>query len=255
MKIPLRLLCLSLFFVAAAFTLRAAPDTRVFELRTYTAAPGKLADVLTRFRDHTCKLFEKHGMMNIGYWVPIQESEGSHEKLVYLLVHKSREAATASWAEFRADPEWQSVQKASEANGKIVLKTESIFLSPTDFSPTLFPQSGRTIRLFELRTYTAAEGKLGALETRYREHVLELYARHGITALGFWHPLDADKGAGHTLITLLCYPDGAASAAAWGGFSADPDWAKAKAESEKNGKLTTDTKVVALAPTDFSPTQ
>jgi hypothetical protein len=109
--------------------------------------------------------------------------------------------------------------------------------------------------LFELRTYTAAEGKLEALETRYREHVLELYARHSITALAFWHPLDADKGAGHTLIALLCYPDGAASAAAWGGFSADPAWAKAKAESEKNGKLTTDTKVVALAPTDFSPLQ
>jgi hypothetical protein len=254
MKIPLRLLFLSLLFAIVSFPLRAA-DPRVYELRIYTAAPGKLEALLTRFRDHTCKLFEKHGMANIGYWVPLQESEGSHEKLYYLLAFPSREAAKASWAEFRADPEWQAVSKASEANGKIVLKTESIFLSPADFSPALATHAEPAPRLFELRTYTANEGKLAAFETRYREHTLALYARHGITGLGYWLPLDADNGAGHTLIMLLSYPNSQAAATAWSDFSGDPAWIKAKADSEKNGKLTADTKVVALTPTDFSPMQ
>jgi hypothetical protein len=253
MKTLLRRLALCLLFTAAAFPLSAAPDTRVFELRTYTATPGNLDKVLARFRDHTCKIFERHGMENIGYFVPTDPKEGANDKLVYLIAHKSREAATANWKEFNADPEWQEVRKASEEKGKIVLKTESVFLATTDFSPPIAPEAKIAPRYFELRTYTTAEGKLGALEDRYRAHTLALYARHGIIALGFWHPVDADKGAGSTLYFLLSYPSAQASVGAWQDFGADPEWTKAKAESEKGGKLTTATKSLALAPTDFSP--
>jgi NIPSNAP len=105
----------------------------VYELRIYTAVERKLPAVIARFRDHTVKLFVKHGMVNVGYWVPADPPK-SQNTLYYILKHKSREAATASWAAFRKDPEWLKVQKESEANGKIVDKTESVFLSPTDFS-------------------------------------------------------------------------------------------------------------------------
>jgi hypothetical protein len=105
----------------------------VYELRIYTAVEGKLPAVIARFRDHTVKLFVKHGMVSVGYWVPADPPK-SQNTLYYILKHKSREAATASWAAFRKDPEWLKVQKESEANGKIVDKTESVFLSPTDFS-------------------------------------------------------------------------------------------------------------------------
>ena len=108
---------------------------RIFEIRTYTAADGKLDDVLARFRDHTCKLFEKHGMTNVAYFVPADEPD-SKNTLVYILAHDNREAAKKSWAEFRNDPQWQQVKADSEANGKIVLKTVSVFANPTDFSPT-----------------------------------------------------------------------------------------------------------------------
>ena len=111
----------------------SAADNRVFELRTYTTLPGKLPDLLARFRDHTTKLFEKHGMQNIGYWVP-KDAPRSENTLIYLLAHRSRDAAKKSWDAFRADPEWQKAAKASEANGKIVDKVESVFLDPTDFS-------------------------------------------------------------------------------------------------------------------------
>ena len=107
---------------------------RVFELRTYTCYEGKLPDLLARFRNHTMRIFEKHGMTNIGYWVP-QDSPVSQNTLIYILAHPSREAAKKNWDAFRNDPEWQKVQKESEANGKIVSKVESVFMDPTDFSP------------------------------------------------------------------------------------------------------------------------
>jgi hypothetical protein len=109
-------------------------NARVFELRSYTAAPGKMDALNARFRDHTCKLFEKHGMTNIGYWNPENPKE-SDKKLVYILAFPSKEAAEKSWNAFRADPEWRAAQKASEKNGRLVEKVDHIFLKPTDYSP------------------------------------------------------------------------------------------------------------------------
>ena len=106
-------------------------STLVYELRTYTANPGKMADLHKRFRDHTMRLFEKHGMKNVGYWVPIDKPD----TLVYIVAHKSREAAAKSWKDFLADPEWQSVYKESHKNGVLVKKLERQYLSPTDYSP------------------------------------------------------------------------------------------------------------------------
>ena len=109
--------------------------TRVFEIRTYTAGPGKLAALHSRFRDHTLRLFEKHGMQNIGYWVPA-DPPNSENTLTYIIAHKDREAAKASWAAFGADPEWQKVRKESMADGvSLTTKVESVFLNPTDYSP------------------------------------------------------------------------------------------------------------------------
>ena len=113
-----------------------AKDSRVFEQRTYYAAPGKLEDLQARFRDHTVKLFEKHGMTNVGYWVPVDEKTGepSGNTLVYLLAYPSLEARTKSWDAFRADPEWNTVRTESEKNGKLVDKVESVFYKATDYS-------------------------------------------------------------------------------------------------------------------------
>jgi hypothetical protein len=112
----------------------AAPEKqRLFEIRTYTTEPGKLPDLLKRFREHTTKLFEKHGMTNIGYWVPTDEPR-SQNTLIYILAHADRAAANQSWKDFRADPEWNKAKDASEAAGKIVTKVESVFANPTDFS-------------------------------------------------------------------------------------------------------------------------
>ena len=95
--------------------------------------PGKLENLDTRFRDHTRKLFEKQGMTNVVYWHSVPQ-DGSQPKLVYLLAHKSEEAAKTSFDAFRKDPDWIKARDASEANGKIVEKVESVYLTPLDFS-------------------------------------------------------------------------------------------------------------------------
>ena len=110
--------------------------TTVYELRIYHVYEGKLDDVLRRFRDHTVKLFEKHGLKNLAYWTPTDEPLKG-KTLVYMLAHPSREAATANWQAFRDDPEWQNVRDKSEANGKLVEKIDSTYLTLTDFSPKL----------------------------------------------------------------------------------------------------------------------
>jgi NIPSNAP len=109
-------------------------DARVFELRTYHAHPGKMKALHARFRDHTCKLFEKHGITIVGFWSPIDPKE-TEDTLIYMLAYPSKAAADKSWAAFRADPDWIAAKNASEKDGSLVKKVESVFLSGTDYSP------------------------------------------------------------------------------------------------------------------------
>lgn len=110
-----------------------AQSSRVFELRVYHTLPGRLPALESRFRDHTIQIFNKHQMTSVGYWIP-QDSPQKENTLIYILAHESRESAKKNWAEFGADPEWQKVAKASEADGKIVEKIESTYMTPADFS-------------------------------------------------------------------------------------------------------------------------
>jgi hypothetical protein len=107
--------------------------TRVFELRTYYAAPGKMDALNARFRDHTNALFKKHGMEIVGFWQPTDPNKA--DQLIYMLAFPSKEAADKSWAAFRADPDWIKAKEESEKDGKLVDKVESVFMNPTDYSP------------------------------------------------------------------------------------------------------------------------
>lgn len=251
MKTLLNVLSLVLLVSFAATGYSAAlPPAPVYELRVYTAHEGKLPELLARFRDHTCKLFEKHGMVNVGYWTPLDAKDGN--KLFYVLQHKSREAAKESWKEFGNDPDWKTVQKASEANGPLVVGVESTFMTLTDFSPAAHTLAQHA-HVFELRTYTTNEGKLDTLDTRFRDHTIEIFNRHGLTSLQYWHPLDADRGAGKTLIYVLAFDSREAATKSWADFQADPEWVKVRNASEVNGKILAHAPVsVFLTPTEFS---
>jgi NIPSNAP len=107
---------------------------KVYEMRTYTAPDGKLANLQARFRDHTIRIFNKHGMKSVGYWVP-QDAPAKDNTLIYIISHDSREAAKKSWAAFGADPEWKKVSAESQVDGPIVAKVVSVFMDATDYSP------------------------------------------------------------------------------------------------------------------------
>ena len=243
--------------LATSLTAIAADaDTRVFEMRTYHAAPGKLDDLHARFRDHTVKLFEKHGITNIGYWTPIENTDNL---LIYVLAYPTREARDASWKEFLADEDWKKARAESEANGKLVTKVDQLFLSATDFSPEIKPSTGSGERVFELRTYTTTPNNLPLLHARFRDHTMALFTKHGMTNFAYWKVLPGQTtDAENTLVYMLAHASVDAAKASFEAFRADPDWIAAKKDSEEKGggSLTVPdgVKSVFLKATDYSPT-
>ncbi len=247
-------------FISAAFTSQLAgraaePDKRVYEMRVYYAAEGKLEALNKRFRDHTVKLFEKHGITNIGYFEPIDNPD---RKLIYFLAFPSQEARETSWKAFGADPEWQKARAASEVDGKLVAKVDVLFLQATDYSPAINP-TAKGDRIFEMRTYTTEPGRLENLNARFRDHTVKLFEKHGMTNVAYWVPLKDQKGADNTLLYILAHKDQDAAKASFGAFRQDPDWTAARKASEEKagGSLTVPdgVKSVFMKATDYSPTR
>lgn len=220
-----------------------------YEMRVYYAAPGKLADLNSRFRNNTMRIFAKHGMVNIGYWVPVDNPEN---KLIYILSYPSREKRDLSWKAFGADPEWQDVAKASEANGKLVAKVETLFMENTDYSPA-FEVAMDNASLVELRTYTATAGNIDNLHDRFRHHTLGLFKKSGITNIAYFKPTDEKQK--DKLVYLIAHNNKADADASWKAFRENPEWIKAKAASEVKGggSLTTKVESVYMTATDYSP--
>jgi len=120
--------------VSAEEKVSGSAKTRYFEMRTYIANEGKFEAMHSRFRDHTNRIFKKHGIEVVGYWVPT-DAEKSKNTLVYILAYASKEARDAAWKAFRADPEWIAAKAESEKNGGLVGKVIEEFMTPTDYSP------------------------------------------------------------------------------------------------------------------------
>jgi hypothetical protein len=231
-------------------------DPRFFELRTYWSPEGKLPDLQARFRNHTLGIFKKHGIESVAYWVPVDNKEN---KLVYLLAYPSKEAREKSWKEFFADAEWKEVAKKTEANGKIVAKVESTYLIPTDYSAVLKTGDLSKGGVFEMRTYTANEGKLPNLDARFRDHTVKLFEKHGMMNYGYFHVAPGGKGSETTLLYFLSHKSQAAAKESFGAFGKDEAWKAAKDASEKaaGGSLTIQGGVKSefLVPTGYSPTK
>ena len=252
---------LSLGLMSATVVAADKPDTRLFEMRVYYAKPGKLDALNARFRDHTLKLFAKHGMTSLGYFVPINNTEN---KLVYFLAFADRAAHDAAWKAFGADPDWKAAAKDSEKDGQLIDHISNTFLTATEFS-ALAEAKHYNVGVFELRTYTTEAGRLPDLNARFRDHTLKLFEKHGMTNVSYWNLADDQKGAknsyvaGNTLTYLLTHKSEEAAKAGFDAFRADPAWVAAKEASEKKagGSLTiaqpNGVKSEFLVPTDYSP--
>jgi len=251
----MRTLLLSLAALIGSFGPLAAADTKVYELRVYHANPGKLDALHARFRDHTVALFEKHGMEQLGYFVPTNNEANI---LVYWLAYESKAARDAAWKAFLDDADWRAAYAASTKDGKLVGKVDSTFLSATDYSPAIkiLTTKGDT-RVFEWRTYTTNEGKLPNINARFRDHTCQLFEKHGMKNLAYWNYLEGQEGAPITLTYLIAHADQEAHDANFEAFRGDPDWVTVRDASEKDGEILIKdgVKSVLLKRTDYSPTQ
>ena len=250
---------LSAILLAAMLSIASAanPDTVCYELRTYHVAPGKMEALHKRFRDHTLKLFTKHGITSLGYWERLDKTGQPENKLTFLLSYPNREAREKSWKEFMGDSDWQKAYKASEVNGPLVTKVENPYLVATDYSPVIAPSKDAEPRAFELRIYKCEPGRLANLNARFRDHTVKLFSRHGMTNVGYWTPMDKAQGADDTLIYILAHKSKEAAAASFKAFREDPDWIAARKASEDKagGSLTVKDGVqsIFMKPTDYSP--
>lgn len=224
-------------------------DPSIYELRIYTTAEGKLPALHKRFREHTVKLFSRHGMTNVAYWTPTDRKN----TLVYLLKHKSPAARNKSWGAFRNDPEWKKVFRESRKDGPLVIKVENRFLKATDYSPKKFARA-KPGWIYELRTYTTRKGRLPALHVRFRDHTMKLFEKHGIHNVLYTSPTD-EKHKDNTLVYVIAHKDRKAANASWKAFLSDPEWKRVAKESQKDGPILVrgGVKRMYLKPTDYSP--
>jgi hypothetical protein len=222
---------------------------KIYELRTYTAHPGKLPNLLEFFQNDTEPAFKRHDMKAIAYWVP-QDAPAKENTFIYILEHPSREEANKNWDAFRKDAEWTAARMKAEASGPITAKVVSVFMAPTDYSQFKFDGSGK--RVYELRTYVANPNKLGPLNVRFRDDTIKVFNKYDMRSVGYWVPTD---GPDHetTLIYVLSHASRLAAADSWKKFGADPDWVKARDASEAAGPiLSKPPAAVFMEPTAFS---
>jgi hypothetical protein len=223
--------------------------SKYYELRIYHCEPGRLDALVERFTNHSTRILEKHGMENIGYWIPTAEN---NNLLYYILAYPSKESRDASWKAFLADPEWKEVAKKSEESGKIVAKVESKFM-------TLHPELTKKIkfekanpeRLFEMRTYYCLPGRYPNIVARFRDHTRKLFEKHGMQNIMYFETIEKDGGQS-TLLYFLAHKDADAAKKSWDGFRADPDWIKVRNASEESGKIVERVESIYMKPTSFS---
>ena len=243
----MKLFLSALLLIASVGVSAQKADSRYFELRIYYCHPGRLDALIERFQNHTTKIFEKHGMENIGYWVPVSNEKNT---LYYILAYPNKDARDKSWTAFSADPQWKEVQSKSEESGKIVASVESVFMNVSEIMPKIKPGKGDG-RLFELRTYTCLPGRLPNLTTRFKDHTVKLFEKHGMENLVYFNSIEKDGGQ-PKLVYLLAHKNQDEATKSWAAFRADPVWIAARDASEKDGKIVEKVESVYLKPLSFS---
>lgn len=208
----------------------------VYELRIYKANENRLNHLITRFREHTDRIFKRHNMESLGYWIPTDGTVRQKRRIVYILKHSSRYAAYSNWTHFTNDREWQRVIEMPTFKGLLAEKPTSIFMNETEYSNQFGNAINDQTGVFELRTYTAREGQLNTLNQRFKNHTTVLFKKHGMKNLGYWTAFDTPENK-TTLIYMIQHENREQANANWKAFFADPIWHKAYEESTSDGKL------------------
>jgi hypothetical protein len=179
----------------------------------------------------------------LGFWT---DEIGISNRLTYILTFDSMADREAKWAAFQANPDWQQARSQTEADGPIVAQVVNSFMRLTPYSPE--PRIDTAVQ--ELRVYDAMPGKLPNLNDRFANHTMKLFEKHGIANVAYWVE---DVGTSNRLVYLLGHPDLGSREKSFAAFQADPDWQKARADSEADGALVRASQHCILRPTAYSP--
>lgn len=225
----------------------------IYELRIYHASEGRFQHLIKRFRNHTDRLFKKHGLEPVGYWIPTEGTTTARRRFIYILKHESRYAAYKNWINFSNDRQWRDVIEKPEFQGLLAQKPTSIFMTATDYAAAARDTIEKPGGVYELRTYVVHPDKLGKLNARFRDHTTRLFNEHGIHNVGYWTPFDKPANQ-NTLIYLVHHASREQADANWKSFSSDPDWKTVARESQKDGQfLAQRPERIYFRPMDFSP--
>ena len=215
----------------------------LYESRIYYAVPGKLPAINDRFANHAMGYFKKYDIGMMGFWT---DDIGTSNQLTYILTFDSMGDREKKMGAIATDTGWQQVRAESESDGPLVAQVQNTFMRLTPYSPE--PKLSSKVQ--ELRVYDAMPGKLPALHDRFSNHTMELFERHGIENIAYW---TEDVGTSNRLVYLLGYPSLGDREKSWVAFGADPDWKKARMESEKGGPLVRESRHSILRLTPYSP--
>ena len=215
----------------------------LYEMRVYDAMSGKLPALNDRFANHTIGFFKDHGIGILGFWTA---EIGTSNQLTYILSFDSMADREKKWAAFGADKRWQEVRAETESEGPFVSSLSNTFMRLTPYS--MEPDISSNVQ--ELRVYHAMPGKFPALNDRFANHTINLFKKHGMENVGYW---TNDVGTSNQLVYMLGYAGLGDREKSWAAFGADPDWQKARAESEKDGPLVRRSVSTILRRTAYSP--
>lgn len=230
----MKLVITLLLFGATVFSANAqTPDKPLYEIRTYHCNEGKRPDLIARFQNHTTGIFEKHGMENIGYWLPTE----NENDLIYILAFPNKTARNLAWKDFIADDEWKTVAAASEANGKILTGIESEFMTlNSELTDEIKTNSELDSPVFELRTYYCFPSKFPNIVARFRDHTRALFEKHGMVNIAYFQT-EKDDNTQPELKYIIAHKNMAAAKASWSAFGNDPEWKRVSEASQVDGKI------------------
>lgn len=239
---------LALLFATAFAAQSQTPDKPLYEIRTYHCNEGKRPDLIARFQNHTTRIFEKHGMENIGYWL----STENENDLIYILAFPNKSARDLAWKDFIADDEWKDVAAASEANGKILTGIDSEFLTlNSELTDEIKTDSEMDSPVFELRTYYCFPDKFPNIVARFRDHTRALFEKHGMVNVAYFQTVKAD-GSQPELKYIIAHKNADAAKASWNAFRDDLVWKEVARESQMSGKIVENVVSVYMTALPFS---
>jgi hypothetical protein len=240
------------FIIVLAYEIHAQKaDNRYFEMRTYTCPEGKRPELIKRFQDHTLNLFKKNGIESIAYFLPVDESNYT---LTFIIAYPDQASRDKLWNQFFNSPEWQKAYKESEVNGPLVSNVQQVFMTMAPELSSGIPNLKSEDRIFEMRTYYMHQGRVEAINARFRDHTRTLFEKHGMTNVVYWYTVESD-GSQPKLVYLLAHKSVEAAKASFDAFGKDPAWIKVRDESQASGPIVEKIVSVYFKALPFSPMQ